>query len=994
LTYTSCLGHTQFTVAIKTYNVFIALHNSVSKVFSNLNFKFNLKDTMRFTRLFILTLLILFIYSWFFFMHIQRGHITDRQTPQKIDRQTPQKIDRQTPQKIDRQTPQKIDSTLRYNRNSTQHLWRFYNKEIPSLYDAFTNGSTLIFIFQTKKGHCSRCVGEEVFGLPLIEYGVGGHKRTAAPRWECRLPAETVVGSVIRDPHGHIFVLLCPVIPSTKRVEVRAEAIGEESLVYTDIEYTKNRKKSAYRLAACTMVRSDASINELEEWVKYHIIQGWEHFSVYVDGPVDRFTEFWVNNETVSIVNWHWPDSGFQHQQAEMNSCLYRYRGSAEWVAFFDMDEFFQPMTTTIIDLLGKVPQEYGGWGARHVLFALPPSGTQGNLVTQTAVERSANALPFTVRSKCIVRPYEVDTMGVHEITSGNTRTWVADPDTEARLNHYRAGLEWDGGKVHDTSMQTYAIALQRSKSAVREPFVAVYLEGRLGNQLFQAASSFGIAQARGAVWCIPYLQGSRLAGSVRFTVKPMTDCVPEGVHVAHEGGDFLQFQEWMIHEHPGENMRIGTYLQSFRYFANVSILPFELLKQQWADEWVRDHGIIAGIHVRRTDMLENLGNDPTTAYFTKALSQMREAVGQIHAKNIVVCTDDPEWVHANEIFNGMDVQVNTDYEDMALLAACKHLILSIGSFGWWSAYMRASPGLTFYYAEPLRNPPSSYKEHFPASWTPIVLTQGDTVKQTCEVTLVTSYFQVPSKHSVEEYRAWINNTLSLRACFVIFTETPLKSLFLGLTEGREAYTDLSTVDLKKEAARLNRSLAFWEHQYSAVMDQEWAIHKGFELYWVWTLKSFFVRDAVEKNVFQSNYFFWIDIGYLRDSRFNGRALMGVPAQVKRAPHSVFMLVVVPFSAAEIELDQGGHAKHHLSSDHLVGGCWGGEARAVLRFHEAYKATFSRIADEGRFVGKDQTVFNTICVQTKDLCTLIQPGIFDPWFDMVPFLLDDTGKGP
>lgn len=640
------------------------------------------------------------------------------------------------------QTHQAAD--LKTNRTNSMHsfskgaakpvfkpLWRFFNKEIPSLYDAFEDSGSLIFIFQTKKGHCRRCIGSEA-GLQLIEYGNESHKRAGVPRWECRHQTVAVPGSVIMDPHGHIFVLICPGTLSGLPVEVRGQAAGEEALVYTDVDCEPRREKNPHRLAACTMVRSDVSIDALSEWVDYHRIQGWDHFSVYVDGPVEQIASaFEGNSRNVSIVDWHWPDTGFHHQQAEMNSCLYRYREDAEWVAFFDMDEFFQPiMAMTILDLLGKVPPEYGGWAARHVLF-VPPSDAGGGLVTQTAAERSADALPFPERSKCIVRPRDVKTMGVHEITSGNTRTWVADPGTEARLNHYRAGAEWNGATgatVHDTSMLQYATALQRSRRS--RPFVAVYLSGRLGNQLFQAASSFGISQARGAAWCIPYLQGSLLSNGVRFTIPPRTDCVPEGVHVADEAGDFMRFQKWMIHEHPGESIRVGVYLQSFHYFANVSKLPFQLQKQAWANEWVLQHNVVAGIHVRRTDMLENLGNDPTVAYFREALALMRAAVGPIDAKNIVVCTDDIEWVHENgAVFGGMIVRSSTAHEDMAVLAACQHLILSIGTFGWWAAYLRTSPGHTFYYAEPLRKPPSPYNEHFPASWTPLALNERDVTR-------------------------------------------------------------------------------------------------------------------------------------------------------------------------------------------------------------------------------------------------------------------------
>ena len=97
------------------------------------------------------------------------------------------------------------------------------------------------------------------------------------------------------------------------------------------------------------------------------------------------------------------------------------------------------------------------------------------------------------------------------------------------------------------------------------ESVVSVYLNGGLGNQLFQAASSFGIATSRGQQWCIPYLDGSVLQQSVVFLV-PLVACVPEGVSVADESGGFMEFQQWMMRG--AQSVRVGTYLQSYRYFA------------------------------------------------------------------------------------------------------------------------------------------------------------------------------------------------------------------------------------------------------------------------------------------------------------------------------------------------------------------------------------------------------------------------------------------
>ena len=39
-----------------------------------------------------------------------------------------------------------------------------------------------------------------------------------------------------------------------------------------------------------------------------------------------------------------------------------------------------------------------------------------------------------------------------------------------------------------------------------------------------------------------------------------------------------------------------------------------------------------------------------------------------------------------------------------------------------------------------------------------------------CKATIVTAYFKMKSKHSLQEYEDWMSNMLSLHDCMVIFT--------------------------------------------------------------------------------------------------------------------------------------------------------------------------------------------------------------------------------
>lgn len=148
-----------------------------------------------------------------------------------------------------------------------------------------------------------------------------------------------------------------------------------------------------------------------------------------------------------------------------------------------------------------------------------------------------------------------------------------------------------------------------------------------------------------------------------------------------------------------------------------------------------------------------------------------------------------------------------------------------------------------------------------------------------CEVTLVTSYFEIPSKHSTDEYREWMVSVLSLDACMVIVAANSSRSLF---ADRDPRYTKLVTVELDDAAKRLNMSLEFWGKQFE--QDIEAFQHRGYRLYWIWALKSVLLRDAILRNEFKSDYFFWVDVGCLRDRQYFGRSLQVAPPQVRARP--------------------------------------------------------------------------------------------------------------
>ena len=219
--------------------------------------------------------------------------------------------------------------------------------------------------------------------------------------------------------------------------------------------------------------------------------------------------------------------------------------------------------------------------------------------------------------------------------------------------------------------------------------WVGVRFNGRLGNQMFQAASCYGIARARGARCCLLDFEGSMLQAGVRM-LEPPEACPPDANFKAQtEGPHNEQFVASLMDAPvPPANTTVGDYLQSWRYFHGLR--PFELREREWGEAWVRAHGVRIGIHVRRGDMGESFRAD----YFEAAIARLRDLVDapMMQPSAFVVAAEDMAWVRAQPVFAGMVLsEGHTPYQVRALSMLSLCMRLTWGGSRTWRSSRRAS---------------------------------------------------------------------------------------------------------------------------------------------------------------------------------------------------------------------------------------------------------------------------------------------------------------
>ena len=288
-----------------------------------------------------------------------------------------------------------------------------------------------------------------------------------------------------------------------------------------------------------------------------------------------------------------------------------------------------------------------------------------------------------------------------------------------------------------------YAHSSSHSSYQKKEPvIVRKELVGRLGNQMFQYAAALGIAARKHGDACIitdddliSYDELRRESddlinvckGPFKICGRPDYDftLIPELGHARYDIGRFLV---------PG-SIEIETdmdqgFLQSYKYFENIEGVirkkfafkgPIARRVTNYMKKMRKDRTKVIGLHARRGDHLE-LGfmRFPSKKYFTKARDYFRKKYSKV---KFIVATNDRKW--AQEYFDDYDTEVITHSksapEDLAILGACDGVIMSLGTFSWWGAWLCNGPVVyyknEFVMSDPINRGRVRKSDYYPPKW-------------------------------------------------------------------------------------------------------------------------------------------------------------------------------------------------------------------------------------------------------------------------------------
>ena len=252
-----------------------------------------------------------------------------------------------------------------------------------------------------------------------------------------------------------------------------------------------------------------------------------------------------------------------------------------------------------------------------------------------------------------------------------------------------------------------------------------IYLQGGLGNQMFQYAFFLSMAAKYQRVtyntaWynvntCHNGFELQRLFGippqgsqSQLLLLRAIRRLKHLGIQLA--GINLVQdtipttYRQYRPSEHV--NLFDG-YWQSEKFFAAITEHVRKTFQWDLSQLNSKSHEILSKInnskaaislHVRRGDYLAPEASDLytgicTESYYSKAISRIKS---EISDATFFVFSDDIQWAKENlplkkAIFVDHNRRLDS-WQDMLLMSQCDHNIIANSSFSWWGAWLNPNP--------------------------------------------------------------------------------------------------------------------------------------------------------------------------------------------------------------------------------------------------------------------------------------------------------------
>jgi hypothetical protein len=217
---------------------------------------------------------------------------------------------------------------------------------------------------------------------------------------------------------------------------------------------------------------------------------------------------------------------------------------------------------------------------------------------------------------------------------------------------------------------------------------VTFFNVGRMGNFLFQAATSMAYAWDHGLEFTVPSTTRDAQDHPIylQHLVNPKWNPANSWVKIKERGHTYspITFDEYWRNK----NIILNGYWQSEKYFKHHR----ERILEEFDFKCGQLYGAVS-VHVRRGDYLTikrgNMFKHPpvTTEWYQRAMAKFP-------GFGFFFFSDDIAWCRAtfgeggnHQFSDGLD-----EVDDLGTMSYCEHHICSASTFSWWGAWLNRNP--------------------------------------------------------------------------------------------------------------------------------------------------------------------------------------------------------------------------------------------------------------------------------------------------------------
>jgi hypothetical protein len=120
------------------------------------------------------------------------------------------------------------------------------------------------------------------------------------------------------------------------------QSIIYKILIFINRIFFRPNKVFNYKISICGIFKNESKF--LDEWIRYHLVVGVDHFYLYNNNSNDTFLNVlqpYIDKGVVDLIDWPYNHS----QMKAYEDCYNKHKNHTNWLAFIDIDEFICPIS-------------------------------------------------------------------------------------------------------------------------------------------------------------------------------------------------------------------------------------------------------------------------------------------------------------------------------------------------------------------------------------------------------------------------------------------------------------------------------------------------------------------------------------------------------------------------------------------------------------------------------------------------------------------------